>query len=69
VNEKPPDGLDVPGPLDDHLLKLKQKYATLESKMLAEKETMEEQIYSLTTQADEDRRLKVLLEEEVSNQS
>merc|ERR1711907_839294 len=31
VNEKPPDGLDVPGPLDDHLLKLKQKYATLEA--------------------------------------
>jgi hypothetical protein len=37
VNEKPPDGLDVPGPLDDHLLKLKQKYATLESNMLTEK--------------------------------
>ena len=46
MNEKPPDGLDVPGPLDDHLLNLKQKYATLESKMQTEKENMEERIFS-----------------------
>ena len=69
MNEKPPDGLDVPGPLDDHLLNLKQKYATLESKMQTEKENMEERIFSLETDLEESIRMRNSLENEVASQA
>lgn len=69
MNEKPPDGLDVPGPLDDHLLNLKQKYATLESKMNTEKENMEERIFTLETDLEESVRMRNSLESEVASQA
>ena len=59
----------MPGPLDDHLLNLKQKYATLESKMLSEKENMEERIFSLETDLEESVNMRSALENEVASQA
>jgi len=69
VNEKPPDGLDLPGPLDDHLLKLKQKYASLEAKLLAEKEELMEGMHRMKMQLDEAERVRKQLQSEVAEQS
>lgn len=56
LDDKPADSLDVPGPLDDHLVKLKQKFGNLEKDMQTKNQILQEQIHELKRELDESQQ-------------
>eukprot|EP00656_Telonema_subtile_P008373 TRINITY_DN13910_c0_g1_i4.p1 TRINITY_DN13910_c0_g1~~TRINITY_DN13910_c0_g1_i4.p1 ORF type:complete len:431 (+),score=144.38 TRINITY_DN13910_c0_g1_i4:377-1669(+) len=48
--------MELPGPLDDHLVKLKHKYATLEQEMQSKNQMLQEQVHDLKRDLDESQQ-------------
>merc|ERR1712166_448301 len=62
LNDKPPDHLDAPGPLDDHLVKLKSKYAQLEGDMASKNLELQDTANELRQDLEESQQHRTQLQ-------